>query len=191
MVGVKEETQRGQKLYLSPAGLISKYQYLIEMRFSTLAKTSRTLWALGFFKIPLIFFCRPKIHEISDEKCVIRIPCKRRVKNHVNAMYIGALTIGADLAAGILTMRHIEKTEKKIVLIFKDMHADYLKLVEGEAFFTCNDGAKINEAVKLAAETGERQNIPVDIMVTVPSHLGNEPAAKYVLTLSIKDKSES
>jgi len=25
----------------------------------------------------------------------------------------------------------------------------------------------------------------------VPSHLGNEPAAQYILTLSIKDKSES
>lgn len=161
------------------------------MRFSTLAQTSRTLWVLGFFKIPLIFFCRPNIHEVSNDKCVIRIPCKRRVKNHVNAMYIGALTIGADLAAGILAMRHIEKTEKKIVLIFKDMKANYLKLVEGDAFFTCKDGEKIRDAVKLAAETGERQNIPVNITVTVPSHLGNEPAAQYILTLSIKDKSES
>ncbi len=158
------------------------------MRFSTVVKTNRTLWVLGFFKIPLIFFCRPKIHEISDDKCVIRIPCKRRVKNHVKSMYIGALTIGADLAGGFLAMRHIEKTGKKIILIFKDVHADYLKLVEGDAYFTCNDGAKIKEAVRLAAETGERQNIPVDITVKVPSHLGDEPAAQYTLTLSIKDK---
>ena len=158
------------------------------MRFSTVVKTNRTLWVLGFFKIPLIFFCRPKIHEISDDKCVIRIPCKRRVKNHVKSMYIGALTIGADLAGGFLAMRHIEKTGKKIILIFKDVHADYLKLVEGDAYFTCNDGAKIKEAVRLAAETGERQNIPVDITVKVPSHLRDEPAAQYTLTLSIKDK---
>ncbi len=103
-------------------------------------------------------------------------------------MYIGALTIGADLAGGFLAMRHIEKTGKKIILIFKDVHADYLKLVEGDAYFTCNDGAKIKEAVRLAAETGERQNIPVDITVKVPSHLGDEPAAQYTLTLSIKDK---
>ncbi len=161
------------------------------MKFSDLKSANRTLWALGFIKIPLIFYCRPKIKEISDDKCIIRIPCKRRVKNHVNAMYIGALTIGADLAAGILAMRHIEKTGKKIVLIFKDMKADYLKLVEGDAFFICKDGAKINDAVTLAAETGERQNIPVNIEVTVPSHLDDEPAAQYTLTLSIKDKSES
>ena len=103
-------------------------------------------------------------------------------------MYIGALTIGADLAGGFLAMRHIEKTGKKIILIFKDVHADYLKLVEGDAYFTCNDGAKIKEAVRLAAETGERQNIPVDITVKVPSHLGDESAAQYTLTLSIKDK---
>ncbi len=159
------------------------------MRFADLKTANRSLWALGIFKIPLIFFCRPKIHEISDEKCVIRIPCKRRVKNHVNSMYIGALTIGADLAGGFLAMRHIEKTGKKIVLIFKDMKADYLKLIEGDAYFTCTDGEKVKAAVNLAASTGERQNVPVQISVTVPSHLGDEPAAEYTLTLSIKDKS--
>ncbi|MCH7612914.1 MAG: DUF4442 domain-containing protein [Candidatus Marinimicrobia bacterium] len=158
------------------------------MRFTTIKQTNRTLWALGFFKIPLIFFCRPKVHEISDEKCVIKIPFRRSVKNHVNSMYIGALTIGADLAGGFLAMRHIETTGKKIVLIFKDMHADYLKLVEGDAYFTCNDGDKVKEAVRLAAETGERQNVPVNITVTVPSQMGDEPVAKYTLTLSIKDK---
>lgn len=159
------------------------------MHFADLKTANRALWALGFFKIPLIFFCRPKIHEFSDEKCVIRIPCKRRVKNHVNSMYIGALTIGADLAGGFLAMRHIERTGKKIILIFKDMKAEYLKLVEGDAYFTCNDGEKVRAAVDLAASTGERQNIPVNIHVTVPSHLGDESAAEYTLTLSIKDKS--
>lgn len=158
------------------------------MRFANIKVANRALWALGFFKIPLIFFCRPNIHEINSEKCVIRIPCKRRVLNHVKSMYIGALTIGADLAGGFLAMHHIEKTGKKIVLIFKDMKADYLKLVEGDAFFTCNDGAKVKAAVELAAETGDRQNIPVNISVTVPSHLGTEPAARIELTLSIKDK---
>ncbi len=107
----------------------------------------------------------------------------------MNSMYIGALTIGADLAGGFLAMRHIEKTGKKIVLIFKDMKADYLKLIEGDAYFTCTDGEKVKAAVNLAASTGERQNVPVQISVTVPSHLGDEPAAEYTLTLSIKDKS--
>ena len=158
------------------------------MKFSTIAQTNRTLRALGFFKIPLIFFCRPKVHEISDVKCVVKIPFRRRVKNHVNSMYIGALTIGADLASGFLAMRHVEKSGKKIVLIFKDNHADYLKLVKGDAYFTCSDGTKVKEAVRLAADSGERQNIPVRITVTVPDDLGDKPAAEYMLTLSIKDK---
>ena len=158
------------------------------MKFSTIVQTNRTLRVLGFFKIPLIFFCRPKVEEISDEKCVIKIPFRKRVKNHVNSMYIGALTIGADLASGFLAMRHVEKSGKKIVLIFKANHADYLKLVKGDAYFTCSDGDKVRAAVELAAESGERQNIPVKITVTVPDDLGNEPAAEYTLILSIKDK---
>ncbi|MFQ6678533.1 MAG: DUF4442 domain-containing protein [Fidelibacterota bacterium] len=158
------------------------------MNLNNLKGVNRFLWKLGFFKIPLIFFCRPKVVEITDEKCVIKIPLRRNVKNHVKSMYIGALTVGADLVGGLLAMRHIESTGKNIVLIFKDMHADYLKLVQGDAYFTCCDGKNVRKAVSLAAESGERQNIEVDITVTVPDQLGDEPAAKYTLTLSIKDK---
>ncbi len=158
------------------------------MKLGTLSQAKRFLWVMGVFKIPLIFFCRPKVVEITDKKCVIKIPFRRNVKNHVKSMYIGALTVGADLVGGLLAMRHIETSGKNIILIFKDMHADYLKLVQGDAYFTSNDGDKVKEAVRLAAETGERQNIPVEIIVTVPSQLGDEPVAKYTLTLSIKDK---
>jgi len=105
------------------------------MNLSNLTTANRFLWKLGFFKIPLIFFCHPRVIEISDNQCVVKIPFKRRVKNHVNSMYIGALTIGADLTSGFLAMRHIEKTGKKIVLIFKNVHADYLKRVQGRCLF--------------------------------------------------------
>ncbi len=39
----------------------------------------------------------------------------------------------------------------------------------------------------MAEETGERQNLPVNIIATVPE-ISDEPIAKFVLTLSIKKK---
>jgi hypothetical protein len=43
--------------------------------------------------------------------------------------------------------------------------------------------------VRKAEETGERQNLPVQIVAIVPK-ISDEPVAKFVLTLSIKKKSK-
>ena len=91
---------------------------------------------MGFFKIPLIFFCRPKIISISDSKIIIRIKLKRRTKNHLGSMYFGALAVGADLTGGYLALHHMQKSSKKVKLIFKDFHADFLKGLKAMFFLS-------------------------------------------------------
>ena len=50
----------------------------------------------------------------------IKIPLKRRTKNHLYSMYFGALSVGADITGGFLAMMCIQKTNKRVALIFKD-----------------------------------------------------------------------
>ena len=64
---------------------------------------------LAFTKIPLMFFCRPKIIKINDEQVIVKIPFKRKVKNHVNSMYFGVLSIGADVTGAMIAMDIIKK----------------------------------------------------------------------------------
>lgn len=143
--------------------------------------------ALGLTKIPLVFFCSPTVEDITDERCEVRIPLNWRTRNHLNCMYFGALAVGADLAGGLIAWRLIEgKGQKKVNLIFKDMHADFLKRAEGDVHFACEDGAAIKAGVARARESGERESFPVVITARVPSKLGDEPVAQFTLTLSIK-----
>ena len=102
-------------------------------------------------------------------------------------MYFGVLAIGADLTSGFLAMDLIRRSKYKINLIFKDFHADFLKRAEGDVHFVCKDGLKIQELVKNTEETGERQNLPVNVIAFVPS-ISDEPVAKFILTLSLKKK---
>ena len=102
-------------------------------------------------------------------------------------MYFGVLSVGADVTGGFLAMKLIQESKSKIALIFKDFHADFLKRAEGDVHFVCEDGIAIQNLVNTAEETGERQNLPVNIIATVPE-ISNEPIAKFVLTLSIKKK---
>ncbi len=153
-----------------------------------LPKKLRDTFLLRAFgvKIPLLFFTTPSVIELTDERCEIKIPLNRRTKNHLGSMYFGALSIGADCAGGMIALQMIQKTGNAVSLIFKDFHADFLKRAEGDVHFSCENGVEIAELVKRAVETGERQNLPVHVIATVPNKLGIEPVARFVLTLSLK-----
>ena len=159
---------------------------------SLLSKQVKATWYLRYFgwkKVPLIFYCRPSVVELNREKAIIKIPIKRRNRNHLNSMYFGVLAVGADVAGGLLAMDQIRRSKKKVSLVFKNFKADFLKRPEGDTLFTCNHGYAIEKLVQEAIESGERVNMPLTITATVPTIFGDEPVAEFVLTLSLKDKS--
>ena len=148
------------------------------------------LMRLGaFLKIPVLNYVAPKFVEMTDDHSVLLIPLTRRSKNHVNSMYFAVLAAGADAASGFLAARHIAKTKRNIVLVFKDVHGDFLKRADSDAYFTCRNGADIAAAVQRARDTQERQNVLCHIEVTCPKTQGDEPVAQFRMTLSMKDKS--
>ncbi len=144
------------------------------------------LKAFGFFKVPLIFFIRPQVICLDDEKCIIKVPFKRRVKNHLGSVYFGGLAIAAECAGGIAVMKEINDSGQKISLVFKDFHAEFLKRVEGDAYFACNDMDEIKAFVKEVSISNERKQLPFKVIATCPSKFGNEPMAEFTVTVSLK-----
>lgn len=142
----------------------------------------------AFTKIRMLHFVAPYVEELTDDRCVVRIRLNRRTRNHLNSMYFGVMAAGADMAGGITAMRLIQKSRRKVDLIFKDFHAEFLKRAEGDTLFSCSDGPAVRELVNEAIATGERVNTTVHVTATVPSKLGDEPVAKFELTLSLKLK---
>jgi hypothetical protein len=123
----------------------------------TLSETAKLrLWTLT--KVPLLFFLRPSVVEATDRRCVIRVPLTRRSRNHLGSMYFGAFCAGAS----------------------------FFKRAEGDVLFACDDGEAIAGLVRRAIESGEREELPVRVLATVPEKLGSEPVAEFLLTLSLK-----
>ena len=141
----------------------------------------------GISKVPLIWYCRPKVIKHTQKEIEVKIPLKYRTKNHLGSMYFGVLAVGADITGGFLAMDSIIKSSRKVALIFKDFKADFLKRPEGDVHFFCKDGLEIEELVKKTIDTGERQNYLMSIYATVPS-ISMDVVAKFELTLSLKDK---
>ena len=155
--------------------------------FSPETLTTWKMWIFGIIRIPLIFFCRPRVVAITETSLEVKIKLNRRTRNHLNSMYFGVLSVGADVTGGFLAMEYIRASKSKISLIFKDFHADFLKRAEGDVHFICSEGCAIRELIKKAEETGERESMAVYITATVPS-ISPDSVAKFILTLSIKKK---
>ena len=151
------------------------------------SKTNRLIQIFGITKVPMIWYCRPKVIEHTDKKIEIKIPLKRKTKNHLGSMYFGVLAVGADITGGFLAMNPIQESGRKINLIFKDFKADFLKRPEGDVHFICNDGLAVRGLVEKVAKSSDRHNFKLNIDAIVPS-ISSEIVAKFELTLSLKDK---
>ena len=143
------------------------------------------LWALQ--NVFLLWFVKPSILEINEKRCVVRVPLNWRTRRRdIRAMYLGVLCMGADVAAGLIAFDLAQKQKARVSFIFKDMTASFLKRAEGDVHFTNEDGFVIQELFRRTIETGERQEATVNVTATVPSKLGEEPVARFTLTLSLK-----
>jgi len=154
---------------------------------SSLTKADLYLKFFGLTKIPLLWFCRPKIMHLNERSVEIKIPLKRRTKNHLGSMYFGALSVGADITGGFLAMICIQNSKRKVALIFKDFKADFLKRAEGDVHFRCNQGSDIIRLVEKTIDSGQRENMIVNIDAYVPS-ISDDIVANFELTLSLKEK---
>ena len=140
----------------------------------------------GLTKVPMILYCKPTVLHIDSDSVTVKIPLLRRTKNHVGSMYLGALSVGADITSAMLALDIIKNSKKKIIPIFKDFHADFLKRAEGDVHFKCNDGIKIKELISKVISTGNRHSMPINVTAYVPEKNGDNPVATFILTLSLK-----
>jgi len=143
----------------------------------------------GWLKIPLLASVRPSVLELSETRCVVRIPLRRWTKNHLGSMYFGALAIGADCAGGLLAMDQINRSGEQVSLVFKAFQATFLKRPESDVYFICETGAAIRDQVRRALDSEERITEPMCIQAAVRLPDGSfEPVAEFILDLSLKRK---
>ena len=150
------------------------------------ARATLMLRIFGMLKVPLISYVKPSVVTIDDEKIVVKISFRRRNRNHLNSLYFGALCVGADCTGGLLAMKYIEERPVRISLVFKDFQADFLKRAEDDTYFTCEQGREISALVDLVSRSEDRQEMAVNVTATVPTKFGDEPVAKFTMTLSLK-----
>ena len=142
-------------------------------------------WALR--NVFLLYLVKPSILEVNERRCEIRIPLNWRTRRRdIGAMYLGTLCMGADVASGLIAFHLMRTRRLRVSFIFKDLRAEFLKRAEGDVHFACEEGANIVGLVDRAMQSGERQETTVNVIARVPKKLGDEPVARFAMTLSVK-----
>lgn len=156
------------------------------MNWTEKLKMTTFLRLYTFSKIPLIWWIRPSVVEVSRERSVLKIPLSRRTRNHLNSMYFGAMAIGSEVCVALKAVKAIVDSKKPVDYVFKDFKAEFHKRAEGDVHFVFENGTAVEELTQLAIQTGERQTKTFQGYAVVPSIDPNEKVLTFAVTLSMK-----
>lgn len=141
---------------------------------------------VGAATIPVLAFIGPRVERNDAQTCRIRIPLNFRTRNHMGSLYFGVLAAGADVASGLPVMRLMRERKLFVTPSFKDLEARFLRRAEGDTVFENLDIEAISQAYEETLRTGQRVNLPVKVVATVPAKDPHEPVAQFTTTLSMK-----
>lgn len=151
----------------------------------SLRKANFQLFLFAFFKVPGLWFVRPKLIKLTEQEVIARIKLRRRTKNHLNSMYFGSLMVGADLAGGFLLFSKTQPLNRKISFAFKSCNAEFLKRAEGDVHFICRDGDIIDQMLAQSDQEKIRVNRTVRVEA-VCSGVSDDVVATFEMGLSVK-----
>lgn len=144
------------------------------------------LWYFSRFKVPMIGYVKPRLLQLDANQVIVKLKLNRRCKNHLNSMYFGALSVGADIAGGLHGFYHAKQAGVRVSLAFKSFQAEFLRRPESDVFFIGHTGQQVQHMIHESIQTNQRMNqrLEIDAFVNYPE--APEKIAYFVLELSLK-----
>lgn len=139
---------------------------------------------VNLFKIlPMGFLSGMKISELTEEKCSVTVPYKRKNKNPFKSTFWAVLGMAAEMSSGALLIMFTHKQKPSVAMIIVNCTGNFVKKATDITSFTCLDGQKIKEAVKTAIQKEEAQLIECRMKGT---NQAGEEVANFTFTWSVK-----
>jgi len=137
------------------------------------------------FKIPSAYFSGVRVSKIDDDKVMVIVKHKWRNQNPFNSMYWAVQGMASELTTGVLVMKHIAASKRKISMLVTHQEADFFKKAKGIITFSCNDGKEIKNAIEKTIKTGEGQTI---VLNSDGINEKGEKVSTFTYTWSVKIK---
>jgi len=149
--------------------------------------TPKSLNIFLMFKLPSAYISGIRVSSISDQQATATVKHKWINQNPFRSLYWAVQGMASELVTGILVMKRIDESGKRISMLVTNQNGTFTKKAIGRINFICSDGDKIKQAIDQTIATGEGQNL---IMTAEGFNEDNESVSKFEYEWSIKVKSE-
>ena len=150
----------------------------------TVKKMNRFL----MFKLPSAYLCGVKLKELDNRKAIVKVTYRWINQNPFKSMYFAVQSMAAELTTGVIVIKKIRESGKKISMLVTNHTGTFTKKAIGRITFTCEDGLLIDEALKQTIKTGEGQTI---VMKSVGVDEAGDQVSVYSFEWSIRLKPNS
>jgi hypothetical protein len=114
------------------------------------------------FKIPSAYFSGVRVKSISETKISVYVRYQWINQNPFKSMYWATQGMASELATGVLMMREIQNSGRKISMLVVGQKGEFYKKAKGKIVFDCIGDSRIRLAINKAIETGEGQNLTLN-----------------------------
>lgn len=137
-------------------------------------------------KLPSAYFSGIRVTSISNSEAMASVRHKWINQNPFKSLYWATQGMAAELVTGLLVMKKIKESKKKISMLVVHQEGDFFKKATGLITFTCDQGNRIDEAIQRTIETGEGQTF---LLQAEGFNEEYEKVSTWEFTWSIKVKS--
>ncbi len=111
------------------------------------------------FKIPSAYFSGVRVSKLTNNEVIATVKHKWVNQNPFKSIYWAVQGMASELTTGILVMKHIDNSGKKISMLVTHQTADFYKKATGRVYFSCKDGVEIKKAIEKTIQTGKGQTV--------------------------------
>lgn len=119
--------------------------------------TPRKVNLFNLIKLPLAYLGGVRVRTITDTEVVVSIKHRWMNQNPFNSMFWAAQGMAAEMPTGVLVMKAIDNSKRKVSMLVTHQEAKFFKKATGRILFTCKGGNQIKEAIEKSIKTGEGQ----------------------------------
>ncbi|OAD44579.1 DUF4442 domain-containing protein [Polaribacter atrinae] len=121
--------------------------------------TPRKVNLFNLVKLPLAYLGGVRVRTITDTEVVVSIKHRWMNQNPFKSMFWAAQGMAAEMPTGVLVMKAIDDSKRKVSMLVTKQEAEFFKKATGKILFSCKGGNEIREAIQKSIATGEGQVI--------------------------------
>lgn len=137
------------------------------------------------FKLPSAYLSGIRVTSITNQEAMASVKHQWINQNPFKSLYWATQGMASELVTGILVMKVIAESRKKISMLVTEQKGVFTKKATGKITFICKDGNKIKAAIDKTIATGEGQTL---IMTAEGFNEEYESVSQFEYTWSIKLK---